>query len=88
MKETIILGGYDNQKRLTVICRARYHNAGAYSIEDMVNYGLFIMEQATIRAKEQGLDEKFVLIYDRRGMTSANRDSNLISFTMSFVKML
>ena len=56
MKETLIIDGYDRRRRLTLICRPRFHNGGAYSIEDLVNYGLYIVEEATKRAKEQGLD--------------------------------
>jgi hypothetical protein len=29
-----------------------------------------------------------VVVYDRTGMTSANRDNGLIKFTMKFVKLL
>jgi|688.fasta_scaffold755351_1 hypothetical protein len=55
-KQTMVIGGIDRHNRLTIICAARYHNAGAYSTEDLVNYGLFIVEQATKIIKQRNLN--------------------------------
>jgi hypothetical protein len=88
MKETIIFGGKDKENRLSIVVRARYHNPGDQNLDQLIRYGIFLIEQASEKVRAEGLSPKFAVIYDRTGMTSANKDSNLISFVMKFVKLL
>ena len=46
------------------------------------------MEVAVKRITVEKLNPKIVAFYDRTGMSSANRDSGIIKFTMQFVKLL
>ena len=47
-----------------------------------------MVEKSFEKVRRDNLNPKIVLIYDRTGMTSANRDNGLIKFTMTFVKLL
>ena len=87
-KETIVFGGIDKQNRLSVVCRPRYHDPNAQQLDELIRYGIYIMEVAIRRITLENLNPKIVCFYDRTGMSSANRDSGIIKFTMQFVKLL
>jgi hypothetical protein len=88
MKETIVIGGVDRQNQLCIICRPKFHLPGNFSIEELVSYGLFILETAIKKIEKENLAPKITVVYDRREMTSANRDSSIINFTYQFVGLL
>ena len=88
LRETIVMGGVDSEKQLTIICRPKFHIPGVFSIEELVQYGLFVIEAAIAHIDQSGLSKKINVIYDRQEMSSANRDSLVIRFTLQFVKVL
>ena len=47
IKETIILHGTDKDNRFCIIVRPRYHNPGLFTIDELIRYGIFIIDQAT-----------------------------------------
>ena len=75
LRETMILGPITKNNNLTLLVRVRYHVPGTHHIDDLVRYGIFVVEQAMNRIKAENRDPKIAVIYDRTGMTSANRDS-------------
>ena len=52
MKHTIILHGHDKANRFCVLVRPRYHTPGEQTLEEMIHYGIFLIEQATKRTEE------------------------------------
>ena len=48
IKETIVLHGFDKAKRFCIIIRPRFHNPGQQTLEDLIRYGVFLIEQATL----------------------------------------
>ena len=60
----------------------------AQHIDDLVRYGIFIVETAIKKIDAEGLEPRIHCIYDRTGMTGANRDMALIKFSLRMVSML
>ena len=46
LKETLVFGGIDKHKRLTMVCRPRYHTPGEFELDELIRYGIFLMEAA------------------------------------------
>jgi hypothetical protein len=88
MKETIVIGGVTKTNQLSILVRARFHQPENQTIEDLIRYGIYLVERTFEKVRERGLSHKVVVVYDRTGMTSANRDNGLIKFTMKFVQIL
>ncbi|TNV76486.1 hypothetical protein FGO68_gene8819 [Halteria grandinella] len=87
MKETIILHGCDKKQRYCLVIRPRFHNPGSQTLEDLIRYGIYLIEQATERTERLG-QKQLAVIYDRTGMASENRDSKLMKFSFQFVSLL
>jgi len=47
IKETLIIHKTDNKGRLCVVIRPRFHDPGAQELEDLIRYGIFIIETAS-----------------------------------------
>ena len=60
----------------------------AQHIDDLVRYGLFVIEKAIQRIEVENLEPRIHCIYDRTGMTGSNRDTALIKFAYRMVTML
>lgn len=86
-KETIILHGYDLQNRFCVVVRPRFHTPGKQTLEDLIRYGIYILEQATARTEARG-SKQLSIIYDRTNMTRHNQDIQVMKFTLKFVSLL
>ena len=52
LKETIILHKFDKSNRYCIIIRPRYHNASGQTIEELIRYGIFLIEKATERTEQ------------------------------------
>ncbi len=52
MKHTIILHGHDRDNRFCVLVRPRYHTPGEQELEEMIHYGILLIERATKRTEE------------------------------------
>ena len=74
LRETMMLGPPTKDGCITLFIRPRYHVPGANHIDDLVRYGIFIVEQAINRIKAENLDPRLACIYDRTGMTNQNKD--------------
>ena len=44
LKETIVLHGCDKLKRYCLIIRPRFHNPGSQTLEDLIRYGIYLIE--------------------------------------------
>lgn len=77
----------DKQKRPCLIVRARYHWPGQFSLEDTMRYSIYLVEKGVKKSDKLG-SKQICVIYDRGEMTSANRDSGLISLFRQLVAML
>ena len=75
-QQTVTIGGFDKKKRLTLVFRPAFHNGNAYTTEELLEYTYFILEHAIENAKLRKLSSQLVLIYDRRGVTEQNIDTN------------
>jgi CRAL/TRIO domain len=71
MSQRVITFGQDKIGRATMIIRPRFHTPGEYPLEQMINYGIFVVER-TIRQTEKYGHHQFVAIMDRAGVTKAN----------------
>jgi hypothetical protein len=69
------------------LIRTRYHKPGE-TIDILVRYGIWLVERLTEIVRIKGADPKFVVIYDRRGSTSENRDGAIMKFALKFVTLL
>lgn len=54
IKETIILHGFDKENRFCIVVRPRFHTPGKQSLEDLIRYGIYLIEQATARTEARG----------------------------------
>lgn len=70
MRETIVMGGINKKNQISILIRTRYHVPGDFELDLMVRYGIYLIEHLTEMVRKEGLDPKFVVIYDRRGSTS------------------
>ena len=87
-KETIKIVGHSIDNSLVVLVQARYHEPTAQHIDDLVRYGIFVTEQAIQRLEREGRKPCIHVIYDRTGMTNANRDYALIKLSYKMIGML
>ncbi len=74
LKETIIIHGHDKGNRFCVIIRPRFHNPTSQTLEDLIRYGIYLIEKATDKSERKG-SKQLAVIYDRTDMTSENRDT-------------
>ena len=79
--------GEDLQGRPCLIVRARHHWPEQFSAEDTMRYVIYLVEQGVKLADARGTG-KLCVIYDRGGMTSANKDGNLIELMKKLSAML
>jgi hypothetical protein len=79
--------GYDRQNRPCLVIRVRYHIPGQFSIEQTMRYAVYLLEQGTAEADRIG-SKQICLIHDRRNMTKANKDDELMSIGRSLSSML
>jgi len=49
LKETIVIHRHDKENRLAIVVRPRFHSPGSQTIEELVRYGIFLIERATIQ---------------------------------------
>ena len=77
----------DKLNRPCLVVRARHHWPGQFSIEDTMRYSIYLVEKGVKKADKLG-SKQICVIYDRGEMTSANRDSGLISLFRTLVSML
>ena len=82
------LVGTTKDNCVIVLCQPKYHDPGAQHIDDLVRYGIFIVEKAIEKINKNGHLPQIHCIYDRTGMTSSNRDSALIKFAFKMIGML
>ena len=87
-RPVMAFAGKTRDNCIVILCQPRYHVPGAQSLDIMVRYGIFVIENAIKRIDAEGLEPRIHLIYDRTGMTSANRDSAVIKFFMRMVSVL
>mmetsp|Transcript_45239 Transcript_45239/g.60034 ORF Transcript_45239/g.60034 Transcript_45239/m.60034 type:complete len:196 (+) Transcript_45239:284-871(+) len=71
-----------------ILCQPRFHEPSAQQLEQLVRYGIFVIEKAIEKIEREGLQPYIHCIYDRTGMTSANRDSALIKFAFRMATMM
>ena len=88
LMETMLLGGTTKDGSLVLLVRPRYHVPGAHHIDDLVRYGIFIVEKAIQRIEKEKLNGKIACIYDRTGMTNQNRDGQIVKMTMRMATLL
>ena len=77
----------DKLNRPCLVIRARNHWPGQFSAEDTMRYAIYLVEKGVKKADKNG-SKQICVIYDRGDMTSANRDTNLISLFRQLVTML
>lgn len=79
--------GYDRQGRPCLIIRVRYHVPGQFSLEQTMRFAVFLLEQGTAESDRVG-SKQICVIHDRRQMTKANKDEELMSLGKSTSSML
>ena len=52
LKETIILHGYDKGSRYCLVVRPRFHTPSEQSLEELIRYGIYLIELATERTEK------------------------------------
>ena len=82
------LVGNTKDNCIIILCQPRYHIPGAQPIQELVRYGIFCLEKAIEKIDRDGLPPQIHCIYDRTGMTGANRDTALIKFAFKMIGML
>ena len=88
MRETMMLGPLTKEGNITLFIRPRYHVPGAHHIDDLVRYGIFIVEQAIKKIKADKLDPRLACIYDRTGMTNQNKDGQILKMSIRMATLL
>jgi hypothetical protein len=81
MSQRWITFGRDKKGRATLIVRPRYHNVDEFPMDQMVRYGIFMVEKA-IRLTESYGHKQYVVILDRHGVERKNQD---LKFMQNFV---
>ena len=79
--------GEDNNGRPLLVVRARNHWPKQFPIEETMRYVIYLVELGCKIADEKGVGQIAVL-YDRGGMTSENKDPNLINMMKTLAGML
>ena len=82
------LEGTTRDNCIIIVVRPRFHVPGAQPIEDLIRYGIFVVEKAIRRIERGNLEPRIHCIYDRTGMTGANRDTALLKFAFKMIGML
>ena len=88
LKQTLMLGPITKDNKLSLLVRTRYHVPGDHDIDDLMRYGIFCVEQAMKRIKEEDRNPQIACIYDRTGMTGANRDSQIVKMAYRMIGTL
>ena len=81
MSHRWITFGRDKKGRATLIVRPRFHNVDEFPMDQMVRYGIFMVEKA-IRLTESYGHKQYVVILDRHGVQRHNQD---LKFMQNFV---
>ncbi len=71
MSQRWITFGRDKKGRATLIVRPRFHNVDEFPMDQMLRYGIFMVEKA-IRLTESYGHKQYVVILDRHGVQRAN----------------
>lgn len=79
--------GEDHQGRPLLIVRARNHWPKQFPPEETMRYVIYLVEQGCKIADSKGVGQIAVL-YDRGGMSSANKDGHLIEMMKTLSAML
>ncbi len=67
MSQRWITFGRDKKGRATLIVRPRFHNVNEFPMDQMLRYGIFMVEKA-IRLTESYGHKQYVVILDRHGV--------------------
>ena len=54
LKETMILHRYDKARRYCLLVRPRFHTPGGHTLEELIRYGIYLIEQAMERTEAMG----------------------------------
>jgi hypothetical protein len=79
--------GVDKMRRPCLIVRFRYHNPEQFPLEETMRYMIYLVECGVKLADQLGSGQ-ICVIYDRGGLTSANRDNKLIELVKKLSAML
>ena len=87
-KPVMAVAGRTRDNSIILLVQPRFHEPGAQHIDDLLRYGIFIVEQIIKQIEREGCSPTIHCIYDRTGMTSLNRDNALIKLSIKMAKML
>ena len=73
---------------ILIVCQMRHYTAGSVQKEELIRYGMYCVDKAIQKIEAEGLQPYIHCIYDRLGMTSANRDMIWIKFVYNLAKMM
>ena len=59
------IAGYSRDNGLIIVCQPRFHTPGQHHIDDLVRYGMFIVETAIKKIEREGRSPLIHCIYDR-----------------------
>ena len=79
--------GVDKMGRPCLIVRFRNHNPEQFTTESSMRYMIYLVESGVKLADELGTGQ-ICVVYDRGGLTPANRDSKLIDLIRTLSGML
>merc|ERR1711971_236030 len=87
-RPVMAVAGRTRDNCIVLLVQPRFHEPGAQHIDDLVRYGIYIIERVIKQIDREGLEPRIHCIYDRTGMTSSNRDNALMKFAFKMIKLL
>ena len=80
--------GYDRQGRACCILRPRLHDPNKRDINEVMRFGVYMLEKGINLSEERGESDQICVLYDRRGFEYKNFDRQLFGAGKNLLTML
>ena len=80
--------GFDKKGSACCIVRPRLHDPTARDINEVMRFGVFLLEKGITLSEEKGMSDQICVLYDRRGFEYRNFDRELFGVGKNLLSML
>ena len=81
------LVGHNKLNQACIVCRNRFHDPKNRDVAEMIKFCVYMLREAVAASEAQGANQVCVL-YDRRGMTMKNFDSQMFQLGKQLVNVV